>query len=162
MKWPLVWRSSYDAMVKAWRDADDERTTETDRADRAERQERDATFWKSEYKTAVMRCVGLTIAEQRAKDAEADRIRAEVRAKEWEAIAMELIARGAGRPKVEGEARERSKVAEKIRAESGGDPALAGHFWKLARKMKAEGKTEDEIVGAIGWETTDPPEQVSA
>ncbi len=95
--------------------------------------------------------------QQFAKDADDARHRAEVRAEEWEAIAKELINRGAGRPKPDGEAKPESILAKKIREEAAGDPALAAHFWKnVVAPARAAGKKDEEIEGMIGWTTHDP------
>lgn len=47
--------------------------------------------------------------------------------------------------------KEDSRVAKRIREESGGDPRLAQHFAKLAQRLRAEGKTEGDILAQIGW-----------
>jgi hypothetical protein len=60
--------------------------------------------------------------------------------------------------------RVKSAIAEAIREEAAGDTRLAGWYWKRVRTLKAEGKTEGDIVAEIrSWVTTeDEPQPVSA
>ncbi len=56
------------------------------------------------------------------------------------------------------EPRPKNIIAEKIRAEAGGDPRLMAHWQKFAQEQRALKKTDEEIAGLIGWTTGDPPE----
>ena len=143
MRWPFVWRSSLEAVQATLAGVSEVRWDVQARMVRAE-QERDA---------ALRRASALD-------EADAARIRAEVRASEWEAIARELIARGAGRPRPEQAEKPESPLAKKIREESGGDPMIQAHYWKnVVAPARAAGKKDEEIADLIGWETQDPPAQ---
>jgi len=52
--------------------------------------------------------------------------------------------------------RQKDPIAEKIHAESGGDPRIAAHFRKLASDLRKDGKSTEEILEAIGWTTKEP------
>lgn len=100
-----------------------------------------------------------TAAVKAAEEADAARVRADVRAEQWEAIAKELIARGAGRPKPEQQEKEENPLAKRIREESNGDASLAAHFWNYARELRNAGKKDEEIVGMIGWDVVGPEQE---
>jgi hypothetical protein len=47
-------------------------------------------------------------------------------------------------------------VTKVIREQAGRDPKLLAHFRKYARDLKAQGKTEDQIIGAlVAWQTSE-------
>lgn len=118
-----------------------------------------AQFWRSQAEIADQTRTELYAKAQVECEA---RIRAEVRAAEWEAIAMELVAKGAGRPRLDTPDRPENKVAKKIREEAQGDNTLIAHWNKMAAQMKKDGKTEDEILAAIGWVDANPPTNEAA
>lgn len=144
MKWPLVWRSTMEREsahnAQFWR-------SQSEIADK----HRDAAIADA---SAVMR-----VCENRLRDMSAEKERAEVRAQEWEAIAKELIARGAGRPKPEQQTKDENPIAKRIREESNGDASLAAHFWNYARELRNAGKKDEEIVGMIGWDVVGPEQE---
>lgn len=150
MTWPLVWRSR---LVEAIALAGEARS----RATEAELRASEYDAWRNREVAAHQRTRDELRRLIENPPSDAALIRAAVRAQEWEAIAMELISRGAGRPTVPREARPENIVAKKIREEAGGDPALVKHWNKMAAELRAAGKSDEEIVGKIGWETTDPP-----
>lgn len=167
MKWPLMLRSTHEremdeprrtasearARADEWRTLRDDAERKMHRA-HAELASARAGLADVMNENALRVKAATTVAEQ----AVSERIRAEVRAQEWEAIAMELIQKGAGRPKIDREAEPLSPLAKKIREEAGGDVQLSNHFWKnVVAPARAAGKKDEEIVGMIGWETGDPP-----
>jgi hypothetical protein len=108
----------------------------------------DATFWKAQARRSDTEANLATLRE----------VAADCRAREWEAIAMELINRGAGRPRPDAVTKKADPIAERIRDESGGDAKVAAHFWTYVAELRKQKKTDDEIVGMIGWTSEDPTE----
>lgn len=61
--------------------------------------------------------------------------------------------------------REISAVTLAIREQAGDNPRLAQHYRQLAARLRKEGRSDEEIVAAIGsWVTTEPtnPAEVAA
>lgn len=130
MKWPLVWRSTASAEY--------------------------SRGYGDGYVEAARVADKFIAAEQSYSRATHARIRAEVRAEEWEAIARELISRGAGRPHAD-VTRTKDIVAEAIRDASGGDAKLAQHYWQnVVAPARRDKKSDEDIVGLIGWTSDDP------
>ncbi len=173
MRWPWVLRATMDAAIlQAQADGCEEGYSR--RHDALEAQ-RDRLVKENETLTAQQSSIRADLRQvtdaftnemersskegSRAHAEEQKRLRAEVRAQEWEAIANELIAKGMGRPTIDTPAKEESALARKIRDEAAGDSMLATHFWKnVVAPARAAGKKDEEIVGMIGWTTADPPE----
>ncbi len=117
----------------------------------------DAKAEAKQFMDAYLREQGESLdAGTKAVNEERKRVRAEVRAQEWEAIANELIQKGLGRPRVEQAAQPENAVTAHIRDMASGDQNLMQHWNKMASRMRAEKKTDDEIIAAIGWTTADP------
>lgn len=160
-RWPLVWRSTMERRElaaenhgRAW--VEETRRNEVGELRRqlSQAQTEDVTL-RLQREAADKRELSAT---NETRMADQRRVQAEVRAQEWEAIARELISRGAGRPRPEGDAKPESALAKKIREESGGDAMLQAHYWKnVVAPARAKNMKDEDILGLIGWETHDPP-----
>lgn len=108
----------------------------------------------------------LAHAEQRADDAKAEAAQAtrlhELESRRYDLLLAKYTDALAPKPPIVTSAgmtvkpREKDIVAEKIRAEAGGDVRLIAHWNKLASELRGQGKTAEEIEGMIGWQTGDP------
>lgn len=163
--WPLVWRSTMERRISERDKLIVEPTLREARKQARDEVAQDLREARNDRTAANIRFEAANkreaLALELAQQMEAARIRAEVRAQEWEAIARELIARGAGRPHPDAKERAENPIAKRIREESNGDPSLAAHFWRYVGELRAGGKKDEEIVGMIGWDVVNGTEQES-